>query len=257
MPQRFADSVLAATRPGAGVLDFLALTLCVVLVLLVVLAATAIFFTVMNARHPENRIQKNRTNKRVLQELAYAPGSIAVIALCYAGGLFCQFQGIALTPLPITWWSIPLMLGISIVLYDAWFYWVHRLLHTKAMYRFHALHHRSVAPTIWTNHHETIVEALCNQLFYLLIVFVIPIPWPALVLQKIYDQASGMLGHAGYEHFASAGARAPFPLACTVFHDQHHSSFRYNFAHSFSLWDRWFGTLNPKYDATVEAFEKH
>ena len=84
----------------------------------------------------------------------------------------------------------------------------------------------------------------------------LPIPWQVLVVQKLYDRISGMLGHAGFEHFASSAGRAPWPLASTVFHDQHHSSFRHNFAHTFSWWDRWAGTLHPRYDATVQRFEQ-
>ncbi|MCW5744752.1 MAG: sterol desaturase family protein [Alphaproteobacteria bacterium] len=250
------ETVLRAMTPGAGWLDFAVLLAVVIAAIVAILLGTGLFFEVMNARHPERKVQKNRVNRRKWRELAYAPGSIFTLSLCFAAGLFAQWQGWALTPLPLSWWSGPLMLLISVLLYDTWFYWVHRLLHLRPMMRFHALHHTSVSPTCWTNHHETIVEALLNQLFYFVIVFVLPIPWPMLVAQKIYDQISGMLGHAGYEHFASPLARAPWPLASTVFHDQHHGHFRYNFAHTFSVWDRMMGTLYPGYDATVEAFER-
>jgi sterol desaturase/sphingolipid hydroxylase (fatty acid hydroxylase superfamily) len=251
------ENALSAMRPGAGPGDFLQLFGVVVAAIIVLLIGTAAFFEVMNRLHPERKVQKNRTNGRKWRELAYAPGSIGVISLTFAGGLFAQWQGWALTPLPLSWWSVPLTLVASVLLYDAWFYWVHRLLHWKPMYsRFHALHHTSVTPTVYTNHHETIVEALLNQTYYFLIVFVLPIPWPVLVAQKIYDQVSGMLGHAGYEHFASPMGRAPWPLGSTVFHDQHHGYFRYNFAHTFSFWDRLMGTLHPRYDATVAHFER-
>jgi lathosterol oxidase len=250
------DFSLGAMRPGAGLVDFLVLAALVAGCIIVILLITALFFGFMNARHPERKIQKTRTNDRMWRELAYAPGSIGIISLTFAGGLFSQWQGWALTPLELSWWSAPLMLGASVVLYDAWFYWVHRLLHWKPMYRFHAQHHTSICPTIWTNHHETVVEAGLNQIFYTLIVFVLPIPWQLLVLQKVYDQISGMLGHAGYEHFASPLARSPWPLASTVFHDQHHGFFRYNYAHTFSFWDRAMGTLHPGYDETVRSFEE-
>ena len=245
----------AALKPGAGWSEFLSLFALVVASIVVIGLVTGAFFEIMNARHPERRIQIHRTNENKWGELKYAPGSILVIALCFSGGLFAQGQGWALTPLPITWWSVPLTLAASVLLYDAWFYWLHRLLHWKPLYRFHALHHKSVAPTVWTNHHETLVEAILNQSFYFLIVFVIPIPWPVLVAEKIYDQISGMLGHAGYEHFASPMGRTPWPFASTVFHDQHHGYFRYNYAHSFSFWDRLMGTLHPRYDETVKRFE--
>ena len=249
------EGAIGALRPGAGFADYLVLVGIVAASIVAILLVTGAFFEFINARHPERKIQ-TRVNKNKWRELAYAPGSISMISITFAGGLFCQWQGWSMTPLPLTWWSIPLTLGASMLLYDTWFYWIHRLLHWKPMYRFHTLHHTSVAPTVWTNHHETIVEGVLNQSFYTLIVFVLPIAWPVLVAQKIYDQVSGMLGHAGYEHFASPLARKPWPLACTVFHDQHHGYFRYNFAHTFSVWDRWMGTLHPTYDTTVERFER-
>lgn len=249
------ERLLRAMEPGAGLSDFVVLFGFVVAVIVAIMLGTGLFFEVMNARHPERKVQKNRVNARKWRELAYAPGSVLTLSLCFAGGLFAQWQGWALTPLPLSWWSGPLTLAASVLLYDAWFFWVHRLLHWRPMFRFHRLHHTSVSPTVWTNHHETVVEALLNQLYYFAIVFVLPIPWQMLVAQKVYDQISGMLGHAGYEHFASPAARRPWPLASTVFHDQHHGFFRYNFAHTFSFWDRWMGTLHPTYDATVASFE--
>ena len=245
----------AALVPGAGLANFFALFALVVTAIVLIGVCTGLAFEIMNRRHPERRIQTNRVNERKWQELWRAPGSIAVIALCFSGGLFVQGQGWALTPLPLSWWSVPVTLLASVVLYDAWFYWVHRLLHWKPLYRFHSLHHTSVAPTVWTNHHETVVEALLNQLFFVVIVFVVPIPAVVLIAHKIYDQISGMVGHAGYEHFASPAGRTPWPLASTVFHDQHHGYFRFNYAHTFSFWDRMMGTLHPRYDETVLRFE--
>jgi sterol desaturase/sphingolipid hydroxylase (fatty acid hydroxylase superfamily) len=241
--------------PGAGPSDFLVLLGLVLAAVVTVLLATGLSFEIKNARHPERKVQKNRVNRRKWQELARAPGSLMTLSLCFAFGLFAQWQGWALTPVKLTWWNgIPLLIG-SVLLYDAWFFWVHRLLHSRPMFRFHRLHHTSATPTVWTNHHETVVEALLNQLYYAIIVFLLPIPWQTLVVQKLYDQISGMLGHAGYEHFASSAGRAPWPLASTVFHDQHHAYFHYNFAHTFSFWDRWLGSLHPNYDETVASFE--
>lgn len=253
---QFLALAVSALSPGAGLTNFLALTLLVAIVCVGLIGIMAVLYGALNRAYPERRIQKNRTNDHVREEMRRAPLSVLIISLAFASGLFLQGQGWALTPLPITWWSIPLMTLASVIAYDTWFYWIHRLLHWKPMYRFHALHHRSVAPTIWTHHYETIVEATLNQLFYVLIVFVLPVPWPALVIHRIYDQVSGMVGHSGFEHFAGSTNRAPWPLASTVFHDQHHGYFRFNFAHTFSLWDRVMGTLHPRYDTTVDQFDR-
>ncbi len=235
--------------------DFLGILAAVVTAIVTIMALTGLLFEILNRRHPERKIQKGRNNPRKWRELRQAPISILTLSTCFAFGLFAQFQGWALSPFALNWWSAPLLLIASMIGYDAWFYWVHRLLHTRLFYRFHALHHRSVTPTVWSNHHETFVEALLNQAYYAFVVFVLPIPWQVLIVQKIYDQISGMLGHAGFEHIASPAGRSPWPLASTVFHDQHHRHFRFNYGHTFSFWDRVMGTLHPKYDMTLKSFE--
>jgi len=54
-----------------------------------------------------------------------------------------------------------------------WFYGAHRLLHTKWLYRFHVLHHRSIAPTVWSNDSIGLVDTALSQGFYALIVFIV------------------------------------------------------------------------------------
>lgn len=99
-------------------------------------------------RHPERRIQQNRRGeKRMRQEIRQSLLSLTVTDFCLAMGLFAQWKGWTfVAPLEVSWWSVPLTFVISIVAFDAWFYWAHRFMHTKLMYRFHAEHHRSVAP---------------------------------------------------------------------------------------------------------------
>jgi Delta7-sterol 5-desaturase len=237
-------------------LAFLLIFVTSLFTIIVLFYAIGYFFEYINARHPEKKIQGSRINQRKRNELRKAPGSLVIIAACFSTGMFAQVQGWTLQTLEMSWWSVPILLVASIVLYDTWFYWAHRLLHTKAFYRFHAPHHRSVAPIVWSNHNESLTEAFFNQAFYIIIPFILPIPWQLLVVQKIYDQFTGMLGHAGYEHFASPLGRRPFPLTSTVFHDQHHSHFAYNYGHTFSFWDRLMGTVHPKYDEKLAEFEK-
>ncbi len=79
-----------------------------------------------------------------------------------------------MAPWPLSWtWAVPQFLA-CMVLFDAWFYFAHRLLHTKPFYRFHVLHHRSVAPTVWSNDSIGLVDTAISQGFYAVIVFVVP-----------------------------------------------------------------------------------
>ncbi|MEI2384086.1 sterol desaturase family protein [Breoghania sp. JC706] len=247
---------IAVAAPGLLV-HYMMLFLAVYAVTLVVYFATGLALTWVNRRHPDRRIQPHRDgSKRMRREIRASMKALATSSALISAGFFAQLNGWTIAPLEATWWSIPGMFVVSMVLFDAWFYWGHRLLHLPAFYRFHAPHHASVAPTAWSNDSSTTVDTLIEHGYYLVIWFILPMPAAALFAQRLYDQVSGMIGHAGFEYFASPTARWPSPLICTTFHDLHHSGFRYNFGNFFSLWDRMMGTVDPRYDAMVAEFER-
>jgi Delta7-sterol 5-desaturase len=241
--------------PDAGLVDFLKLWAIAYFALLILYFSFCGLFHSLNLSHPERRIQQRPAKNQMSLEIRTSLLALISIAGYCAGGLFAQAKGWTLTPLPLTWWSAPLMFVASLLIYDAWFYWGHRLMHTKAMYRFHAHHHRSIVPSPWSNNSDTFVGTFVEQSYFLVAPFLLPIPAAVLVAHKIYDQVTGIAGHAGHEYFASPSARAPWPMLCTTFHDQHHGHFNYNFANTFSWWDRVMGTIHPTYDNVVEKFE--
>jgi len=124
------------------------------------------------------------------------------------------------------------------------------------MYRYHALHHKSVAPTVWSNDSSGVVDTLIEHSFYLVVWFILPVPALAIFALRLFDQISGMIGHSGFEFFASPTSRRPWPFICTTFHDLHHSKFNYNYGNIFSIWDRLLGTAHPQYDDMVKEFEE-
>ncbi len=233
------------------------------LLLAAVYAATvAVYFILgfgiswVNDRNPERRIQKNRRGeKRKAIEIRQSLLSILVTCLSVSFGLFAQYKGWTPAPWALSWWTAPLLFVLCMVLFDAWFYVAHRILHTRPFYRFHALHHKSVAPTVWSNDAIGVVDTAMSQGFYAVILFLVPFPPLVLIAHRLFDQGNGTFGHAGFEYFASSTARYPSPMLCTTYHDQHHAEFRYNYANFFSFWDRVMGTVAPTYDARVKAAE--
>ena len=227
------------------------------------LAHLALYFgqgcilTRINARHPDRRIQQGRQGEdRVRGEIIQSVKSLTVTSGCVAGGLFLQHQGWTIwPPLPVSWITVPIMLVVSIILYDTWFYWGHRLMHTRALYKHHFLHHRSVAPTVWSNYSDSLIDALAMQSYYLIAPLLLPIPGVVLVIHRLWDHINGQIGHSGFEYFADRTTRYPSPMVCVTFHDQHHEHFRYNYANFFSFWDRLCGTLHPGYDRQVASYD--
>jgi Delta7-sterol 5-desaturase len=183
--------------------------------------------------------------------------SLMFIALFLSGGLYSQQIGLTLlSPFPLTPFQAILWFLISLILFDTWFYWGHRLIHTKALYRWvHAWHHQSISPTVWSNNSDTLLDNCVLQSYFLIAPLCLPMPGVVLIAHKIYDQITGMMGHAGYEYSAGPLSRFPSPMIGVTFHDQHHERFRYNYATHFSIWDRLMQTIHPDYDKTIQTFE--
>lgn len=213
----------------------------------------------INRSHPDRRIQsKRRGEKRARIEILQSLKSLVVTSGCVAGGLFLQSHGWTLwPPVALSWFNVIAMLLLSVLLYDAWFYWGHRLMHTKMLYKHHFLHHRSVAPTVWSNYSDSLIDAFAMQSYYLIAPLLLPIPGLVLILHRLWDHINGQIGHSGFEYFADRTTRFPSPMVCVTFHDQHHEHFRYNYANFFSFWDRLCGTLHPDYDENVSSQEEH
>lgn len=207
------------------------------------------------ARAPDRRIQAGRDGmKRARIEIRESVVSIAATAGCLALALTLQRAGLTLWSPVEGWLPAVAMLGATALLYDAWFYWGHRLLHTRPFWRWHRGHHRAVAPTVWSSDAQSLGETLILQGFLPAAAILLPVPPLTLVLHRLLDHVNGQLGHAGFEWFAGPGARFPSPMLCATFHDRHHERFTVNFANFFSIWDRLMGTLDPDYDRDVDAF---
>lgn len=178
--------------------------------------------------------------------------SLAAIAAMFGTGhwLYVEF-GWGLTP-----WSgasgAILSFALSLVVFDAWFYWFHRLIHTRLLYRrVHRWHHRNLTPVAWSNNSDRLVDNLFLQSYWLLAHFLVPAVPAVLLAHKLYDQVTGVVGHNGYEH-GGRWCLPPSPLVGVTHHDQHHRFFRCNYATHFTLWDRLMGTLHPQHDAELK-----
>jgi len=193
---------------------------------------------------PQSQIRRDR-NQSVF--------SLAVIATMLGGGHWAYTTlGWGLRPLPGIGGTMLSLVG-SLVLFDTWFYWFHRLIHTRLLYRrVHRWHHLTITPVVWSNNSDRLVDNLFLQSYWLIAHMLIPIAPAALFAHKIYDQITGVIGHSGYEH-GGRWCLPPSPLVGVTHHDQHHQFFHCNYATRFTWWDRVMGTLHPDHDREISA----
>jgi Delta7-sterol 5-desaturase len=214
---------------------------------------TCVVVTRLNRRAVKIQSSRQTPTSQIKRDFRQSVVSLAVIAaMLGAGDWSYTTLGWGLRPLPGIGGTV-FSVGASLVLFDTWFYWLHRLIHTRFLYRcVHRWHHLTITPVVWSNNSDRLVDNLFLQSYWLVAHFLIPIAPAVLFAHKIYDQITGVIGHSGYEH----GGRwcwPPSPLVGVTHHDQHHQFFRCNYATHFSWWDRMMGTLHPDHDRSLRA----
>jgi sterol desaturase/sphingolipid hydroxylase (fatty acid hydroxylase superfamily) len=143
-----------------------------------------------------------------------------------------------------------------ILAHDAWFYWTHRLMHTRALFHlFHGVHHLSRNPTPWAAYAFHPYESVVEALGIVLILFIMPCHPIALLVFQTISTLINVYGHLGYEPYPRglAGHWLGRWINTSVAHNAHHERARHNFGFYFLFWDRWMGTLDPGYEAHYRA----
>src|SRR5258708_7619600 len=105
-----------------------------------------------------------------------------------------------------------LLAGIALVIlaHDTYFYWTHRLMHTRALFRiFHGVHHLSRNPTPWTAYAFHPLESIVQALGLVLIIFIIPLHPTALLIFHTISTAVNVYGHLGSELYPKGWSQHP------------------------------------------------
>ena len=157
------------------------------------------------------------------------------------------------------WAYYGLTLLLVFFVHDTFFYWFHRFMHWKPMFRLiHKTHHESRDPTPFTTFHfhpaEAVLEAAAGQatiLVLLLMPWHVSVPTVWITGQIIFNS----IGHCGFEIYPSWWHRVPFfsQKTTAMHHYMHHQRVSGNYALYFRFWDRVCGTEFKDYEARYDA----
>lgn len=155
-----------------------------------------------------------------------------------------------------TYFYLPVSLVAVFFVQDAYFYWTHRLLHWKPLYhRVHSWHHRFQNPSPFSAFAFHPLEGIIQIGFVPLLAVLFPVHQAILVGYTTFVLVMSVYGHTGYE-LRAGKARMLHLFNTSVHHNQHHSSYRYNFGIFLHFWDRIMGTTHPDYTKTFEQFPR-
>ena len=142
---------------------------------------------------------------------------------------------------------------LSIVLYDTYYYWMHRFMHLKKVFPYvHKVHHRSHTPSPWSILAFSPLEAVLEFLIYPLLLFLLPMHPLSIGFFVLYNIVLNTGGHIGFEIIPKSFFHhrlLRYGLTVTH-HDMHHSKINCNYGIYFNFWDRLMHTNHNDYEKT-------
>jgi 4-alpha-methyl-delta7-sterol-4alpha-methyl oxidase len=213
----------------------------------------AVPLTIIAARDPAwarpYRIQSRIPREQFLvwpSVRSWAVNNVAMLGGVALSWPLLRLAGVHAGPLP-AWWVVVLQLVFFFYLDDLLYYWSHRALHTRWLYKkIHAWHHRIVTPWAITGNYMHPLELSLTATVALLGPLLVGAHVVTVWLWFVWRQWEAAEGHCGYDfpwtpsHFipGNDGARH---------HDMHHARVKGNYAGFTPIFDRLFGTLARGY----------
>ena len=199
--------------------------------------------------------------------LPLKPGQLAFEARSNVG--FILVQAVAMTAalqsglLRLTDGGSPwLTAGATHVVFQIYYFALHRAMHHPRIVRVHRHHHWSQVTTPLSGQSVSLVEALGWAAGYVgapaLLAFVMPVSAAGLVGYLVFNVYGNLVGHANFEVFprwVAANRTLAFFAPPFLFHALHHARWNGHYGFATAWTDRLFGTEWADYPALEERIQ--
>ncbi|MCB9640925.1 MAG: sterol desaturase family protein [Myxococcales bacterium] len=223
-------------------------------------SAYLIFWKWLPKRFHHRRIQQRFPKSSILKlEFLWSLSTFVIFSMTGALVFWLTKMGYTLRYKHISdygWGYFFFSIILMILVHDTYFYWTHRAMHHKSLFRyFHRVHHLSYNPSPWAAFSFHPLEAVVEAGIIYVIVFFIPYHAFALLSFLIFMTVMNVLGHLGYELYPKGFTKHPIGqwFNTSTHHNLHHHKGKLNFSLYFNWWDRWMGTNQEGYH---EAFDE-
>jgi|GEM_PF-4952333 len=144
-----------------------------------------------------------------------------------------------------------LQLVAMVVAHDTYFYWCHRLLHTKPFRKIHGVHHRAKSPTLLSSHVFHYVETFINYTFVVWFalgmglcfgrIYYLPV-----MIFSVFTIVWNVYGHGKRNLLPEKFTKSAIGrhIVWPSYHLEHHQKGYGNFEFFFTFWDELCGTRN-------------
>lgn len=228
-------------------------------------AAFFIFYKIWVTELLKRKIQPRfPTSKQLKQELFNSAVSSVIFGLFTVFVIVLKVQGHTLIYNDILKYGYGYLifsLVAMIFLHDAYFYWMHRLLHQPKWFKqIHVVHHYSRNTSPWASFSFHPLEAILEFAILPIAVFIMPLHPLVLFAWSMWMISWNVIGHLGYEIFPKRFSSSVWFnwLNTSTHHNLHHAHSKGNFGLYFNFWDRWMGTNDCSYRKTFDqVVEQH
>lgn len=205
---------------------------------------------------PTSRHKKFLGGYQLHDNIFWTLASGVTLWTAYEAGLWLAMSN-GVAPL-ITFMENPIWFVLWFPLIGIWysfhFYWAHRFLHWKPMYRYvHSVHHRNISTGPWSGFSMHPVEHLI-YLSSILIHLVIPSHPIHMLFHVYWLTLATATSHSGYQALVLGNLSKV--VISTFFHQLHHRYFNCNYGNVELPMDRWFGSFNDGTSAETRRLLK-
>ena len=145
---------------------------------------------------------------------------------------------------------------LSVIMHDFYFYWLHRLLHTKFMYRYvHYFHHKAKNTDSGVSFYFHFVETYLQFAYMVFLVLIFPIHVHAVYFFVAWMILQNAYGHSGYYLIPKKISKHPIVAKYMHFgpeHFHHHSSNKGFYGLYSRFWDSILNTADKTYKDTLD-----
>jgi len=194
------------------------------------------------SKKPSFPVVRHEIFMSLLSSIIYAiPGVIVIEA--WKNGETALYNG-AITSVT-GFFYIPISILIYMFIHDTYFYWTHRAMHSKLLFKAtHFTHHKSRHPTPWAAFSFHPWEAIISAWPLPLLAFFLPIHIGAVFTLLIIMTYCSVANHAGWEIIPRQWLTGNFGnhFISASHHHLHHTNYQANFGLYFRFWDQVAGT---------------
>lgn len=199
------------------------------------------------------------TGRQFRREIAWSTVTAAIFAFTGTIILFLWQKGYTSIYTDIhqysLWW-LPASFGISLLIDETYYYWVHRFLHSPAIFKkIHKVHHQSNITSPWTAFAFHPIEGMMLSVVLPVTLMIVPMHPIAIFSQLAIMTFTSVINHLDIEIYPKKfnhHAIGRWIIGATH-HSLHHRQFKYNYGLYFTFWDKWQKTESPAFDETFDS----